>query len=113
VQIMPKLRDIAGDFKVTSFVKIRPVDLVISKDHIQNGVVLVGDAFATSCPAAGTGTNKVFTDVERLCDVHIPHWLATPGMGKDKIASFYGDSVKLAADQFSHDKAFNLRAIST
>ena len=113
VRIMPKLRDIAGDFKVTSFVKIRPVDLVISKDHIQDGVVLVGDAFATSCPAAGTGTNKVFTDVERLCNVHIPRWLETPGMGRDKIAAFYSDTVKLAADQFSHDKAFNLRAIST
>ena len=50
------------------------------------GVVLVGDAFATSCPAAGTGTGKVFTDVERLCNVHIPRWLATPrhGRGQDR-----------------------------
>ena len=60
----------------------------------QAGVVLVGDAFATSCPAAGTGTGKVFTDVERLCNVHIPRWLATPGMGADKIAAFYDDPVK-------------------
>ena len=54
-------------------------------DHVQPGFVLVGDAFATSCPAAGTGTNKVFTDVERLCNVYIPRWLATPGMGREKI----------------------------
>jgi 2-polyprenyl-6-methoxyphenol hydroxylase-like FAD-dependent oxidoreductase len=113
VAIMPRLRTVAGDFKVTSFAKIRPVDLVVSKDHVQDGVVLVGDAFATSCPAAGTGTNKVFTDVERLCNVYVPRWLATPGMGKDKIAAFYRDPVKLAADQHSHDKAFDLRAIST
>ena len=43
--------------------------------YLQPGIVLVGDAFSTSCPAAGTGTTKVFTDVERLCNVYIPHWL--------------------------------------
>ena len=43
------------------------------------GVVLIGDAFATSCPAAGTGARKVLTDVERLCNVYVPKWLATPG----------------------------------
>ena len=58
------------------------------------GVVLIGDAFSTSCPAAGTGTGKVFTDVERLCNVYIPRWLATPGMGADKIAAFYADPVR-------------------
>ena len=113
VAIMPKLRDRIGDFKVTSFVKIRPVDLVVSKDHVQPGFVLVGDAFATSCPAAGTGTNKVFTDVGRLCNIYIPRWLATPGMAREKIAEFYSDPVKVAADTHSHDKAFALRAIST
>ena len=74
--------------------------------------MLVGDAFATSCPAAGTGTSKVFTDVERLCNVHIPRWLASDGMGVDKIAAFYDDPVKRACDRHSADKAFNLRSLS-
>jgi 2-polyprenyl-6-methoxyphenol hydroxylase-like FAD-dependent oxidoreductase len=74
--------------------------------------VLVGDAFGTSCPAAGTGTNKVFTDVERLCNVHVPRWFATAGMGADKIAAFYADPVKRACDQQSFAKAFHLRALS-
>jgi len=76
-------------------------------------VVLVGDAFATSCPAAGTGCNKVFTDVERLCNVHIPAWLASAGMGADKIAAFYADADKRACDAHSTAKAYRLRALST
>ena len=78
--MMPGLDRMAGDFKVVGPVKIRPADLYVTENHRQAGVVLIGDAFATSCPAAGTGTDKVFTDVERLCNVHIPHWLATEGM---------------------------------
>ena len=70
--LMPGLRKLTGNFEVTGQVKIRPVDLYVTQGHQQAGVVLVGDAFATSCPAAGTGCNKVFTDVERLCNVHIP-----------------------------------------
>ena len=34
----------------------------------------------TTCPVTGTGTDKVFTDVAQLCNVHIPAWLATEGM---------------------------------
>ena len=80
----PGLRRLMGDFTVTDFVKIRPVDLVVTKGYRQNGVVVVGDAFSTSCPAAGTGARKVLVDVERLCNVYIPRWLATPGMGEDE-----------------------------
>jgi len=113
LSLMPNLRRLIGDFKVTSFVKIRPVDLVVTSGHIQPGVVLIGDAFATSCPAAGTGCNKVFTDVARLCGTYLPRWLETPGMGSDKIAAFYSDPDKIAADAYSRDKAYALRALST
>jgi hypothetical protein len=82
------------------------------QSQVQPGVVLVGDAFATSCPAAGTGTGKVFTDVERLCNVYIPQWLASEGMGVDKIGAFYADPVKNACDRNSFDKAFRLRSMS-
>src|SRR5262249_30588380 len=73
---MPELRKLSGDFAVDGDINIRPVDLCAVKGYRQPGVVLVGDAFATSCPAAGTGVNKVFTDVERLCNVHVPRWFA-------------------------------------
>jgi 2-polyprenyl-6-methoxyphenol hydroxylase-like FAD-dependent oxidoreductase len=111
--IMPGLRKLTGGFEVAGSVKIRPVDLYVTKGHRQAGIVLVGDAFATSCPAAGTGANKVFTDVERLCNAHIPYWLADDGMGEEKIAAFYDDEEKTACDAASAAKAYKLRALST
>ena len=110
--MMPGLQRMMGDFTVNGPVKIRPADLCVTEGHIQPGIVLVGDAFSTSCPAAGTGTTKVFTDVERLCNVHVPRWFATPGMGADKIAAFYDDPVKQACDADSAARAFYVRSIS-
>jgi len=110
--VMPRLRRLTGGVEVCD-VKIRPVDLYVSRGYRQAGVVLVGDAFATSCPAAGTGCNKVFTDVERLCNVHIPRWLRSGGMGAEKIAAFYDDEIKVACEKFCTHKAFYLRSLST
>jgi 2-polyprenyl-6-methoxyphenol hydroxylase-like FAD-dependent oxidoreductase len=110
--IMPGLARMMGEFRVSGPVKVRPADLCDSQGHLQPGIVLVGDAFATSCPAAGTGTTKVFTDVQRLCNVHIPQWLATDGMGADKIASFYHDPEKLECEARSLAKAYHLRSLS-
>ncbi|MDB5520450.1 MAG: monooxygenase, FAD-binding protein [Tardiphaga sp.] len=111
-RLMPHLADLTGDFEVEGPLKIRPADLYVSKGHLQPGVVVVGDAFSTSCPAAGTGSYKVFTDVERLCNVHIPAWLRSEGMGAEKIAAFYDDPVKRACDEFSYKEAQNLRSMS-
>jgi 2-polyprenyl-6-methoxyphenol hydroxylase-like FAD-dependent oxidoreductase len=110
---LKRFKKITGDFEVTGPVDIRPVDLYAVKGYRQSGVVLVGDAFSTSCPAAGTGVSKVFTDVERLCNVHIPRWLASAGMGQEKIAAFYDDPVKQACDSLSIERAFFLRFLST
>ena len=110
--LMPGLARITGAFDVPGAVKIRPADLYVTTGWRKPGVVLVGDAFSTSCPAAGTGTGKVFTDVERLCNVHVPQWLATRGMGAEKIAAFYEDPVKRAYDAHSAHKAFHLRSLT-
>jgi 2-polyprenyl-6-methoxyphenol hydroxylase-like FAD-dependent oxidoreductase len=109
---LPRLRRITGDFQITGDVKIRPADLYVSAGHRQAGVVLVGDAFETTCPVTGTGSDKVFTDVERLCNVHIPAWLATEGMDETKVAAFYDDPVKQACDAWSSAKAYNFRSVS-
>jgi 2-polyprenyl-6-methoxyphenol hydroxylase-like FAD-dependent oxidoreductase len=74
--------------------------------------VLVGDAFCSTCPITGTGTDKVFTDVVQLCNVHIPAWLTTDGMGEDKIATFYDDPLKQACDEWSMAKAYSFRSVS-
>jgi 2-polyprenyl-6-methoxyphenol hydroxylase-like FAD-dependent oxidoreductase len=110
--LMPNLRPLLGDFLVEGRVEIRPIDLYVTHGHRQPGVVLVGDAFATSCPAAGTGARKVLSDVERLCNHHVKRWLATPGMDAAKIAAFYDDPVKRACDEFAAERAAGLKALS-
>ncbi len=109
---LPGLRRYLGDFDVPGFVQIRPADLYVTRGVRRAGVVLIGDAYSTSCPGAGTGTTKVFTDVERLCNAHIPRWLSTPGMGAEKIAAFYDDPAKVACERACRDKAFRLRSLS-
>jgi hypothetical protein len=51
------------------------------------------------------------TDVERLCLVHAPNWLASPGMGREKIAEFYEDPVKRATDARARATANARRAL--
>jgi 2-polyprenyl-6-methoxyphenol hydroxylase-like FAD-dependent oxidoreductase len=110
--VMPGLRPILGDVEVVGPVKMRPIDLYVTHGWRKPGVVLVGDAFSTSCPAAGTGADKVLTDVERLCNVHVPRWMATAGMGVEKIAAFYDDPLKLECDRHSFALAFSMRSTS-
>jgi 2-polyprenyl-6-methoxyphenol hydroxylase-like FAD-dependent oxidoreductase len=110
--MMPGLARMMGEFRVSGPIKIRPADLCVTKGHLQPGVVLVGDAFSTSCPAAGTGTTKVFTDVGRLCNVYIPQWLATDGMVSGKISQFYEDPEKQACEARCLAKAYHLRSLS-
>lgn len=109
---LPRLKRITGPFDIPGEIKVRPVDLYVNDAQGLPGVVLVGDAFATSCPVAGTGCDKVFTDVEQLCNVHIPRWLASDGMDADKIAGFYADPVKRDCDEWSAAKAFDFREVS-
>jgi 2-polyprenyl-6-methoxyphenol hydroxylase-like FAD-dependent oxidoreductase len=110
--MMRGLGNMMGEFRVSGPVKIRPADLCVSEGYIQSGIVLVGDAFSTSCPAAGTGTTKVFTDVGRLCNVYIPRWLSTEGMAAEKIAEFYDDPEKKTCEARSLAKAYHLRSLS-
>ncbi|AWN37999.1 FAD-dependent oxidoreductase [Methylobacterium radiodurans] len=112
-ELMPRLERLIGPYRVAGPVKVRPTDLHVAHGIEKPGVVLVGDAFATPCPATGTGSLKVFTDVERLCNHHVPAWLAGPETGTDKVAAFYADPVKRACDTLSAAKAFELRALST
>ena len=101
LRLMPRLQPFLGDFGVVDRVQSWVMDLSIVEGHLQPGVVLIGDAFQTNCPAAGTGVSRLLVDVERLCTQHVPRWLATPGMGIDKISQFYADHDKMAADRRS------------
>jgi len=109
---LPRLRRITGEFTVAGDIRIRPADLYVTTGYRQPGLVLIGDAFETTCPVTGTGMDKVFTDVERLCNIHIPNWLSTDGMDSEKIEAFYDDPVKQACDAWSAAKALNFRSVS-
>jgi len=77
---------------------MRVTDLTVASDYRRDGVVLIGDAFQTSCPAAGTGIGRLLNDIDRLCNQHIPTWLATDGMDATKISQFYDDPIKRSCD---------------
>ncbi|WP_084245714.1 FAD-dependent oxidoreductase [Rhodoplanes sp. Z2-YC6860] len=95
---LPGLSDFVGEIEPIDKVQNWVMDLSVAENVDQNGVVLIGDAFQTSCPAAGTGVTRLLTDIDRLCNVLIPQWLETPGMEKEKIRNFYSDPVKQAMD---------------
>jgi 2-polyprenyl-6-methoxyphenol hydroxylase-like FAD-dependent oxidoreductase len=108
--IMPNLERRIGRFTIAGQVRVRPADLYVSENHLRPGFILIGDAFSTSCPAAGTGSGKALTDVVCL-KRHIAEWLATPGMGLDKVAAFYADESRLAYHRRAIAKAYDLKSL--
>jgi 2-polyprenyl-6-methoxyphenol hydroxylase-like FAD-dependent oxidoreductase len=94
---LPKLSRVTGEFRVTSNVESSRVDLYKVDCDPQPGVVLIGDASQSACPATGMGLDKVLTDVDVLAEC-VPQWLATPGMSAEKMAGFYQHPRKLGMD---------------
>jgi hypothetical protein len=78
-----------------------PADLYVSSGHLRSGVVLIGDAFAATCTVTAPDRTRCSPDVERLCRVHIPKWLASEGWARRRIAAFYDGPVKQACDAWS------------
>ncbi|QIO34966.1 FAD-dependent oxidoreductase [Bradyrhizobium sp. 1(2017)] len=101
LRLLPGLQTYLGDFHVVDRIQNWVMDLSVVEGHLRPGVVLIGDAFQTNCPAAGTGVARLLTDVERLCTEYAPRWLTTLGMSREKISEFYSDRDKVAADQQS------------
>jgi 2-polyprenyl-6-methoxyphenol hydroxylase-like FAD-dependent oxidoreductase len=110
---IPGLARVTGEWQATSNVESRPIDLQVAETVVRDGIVLVGDAFQTVCPATGTGLSKVLTDVERLCGTYVGSWLSTPGMSATKIASFYDDAEKSTCDRHSLATAEHRRRFGT
>jgi 2-polyprenyl-6-methoxyphenol hydroxylase-like FAD-dependent oxidoreductase len=112
-ELAPEIAELCAGFATAGPVELRSIDLFVPEGHRRDGVVLVGDAFCTSCPAPGVGIQRVMTDVERLCRVHLPRWLETPGMPQAKIATFYDDPVKTATDANAIAASWRARAMAT
>ncbi len=111
--VMPSLERAIGPFEIIGKVQARPM-AIQRADTVgqQAGVVLIGDAFQTSCPAAGTGIGRILIDVEILRRL-VPMWLASPGMGADKIAQFYRDPAKRQFDAKAIRYSKHRRALCT
>ncbi|MBZ9739762.1 MULTISPECIES: FAD-dependent monooxygenase [unclassified Mesorhizobium] len=113
LELMPEIANHCGDFAINSPVELRQVSLTTTSGHRRDGVVFIGDAFSTTCPAQGDGIHRALTDVDRLCSTYIPLWLATPGMGSEKVSAFYDDPIKIAADQKAMLASLYAKAIVT
>lgn len=96
-QCLPKLDHVTGKYHVISKVESGRADLYRVDGHPQPGIVLIGDVFQSVCPSTGMGLDKILTDVDALAEC-VPRWLATPGMGADKLADFYNHPRKVATD---------------
>ena len=59
LRLLPGLPNFLGDFHVTDRVQNWVMDLSVVEGHLQPGIVLIGDAFQTNCPAAGTGVARL------------------------------------------------------
>lgn len=97
LEIMPLLEQSLGTFEVTGKVLARFNSIRRAENVGRQGIVLIGDAYQSSCPAVGSGVGRILSDVATLGRL-VPEWLATPGMGADKIDGFYADAAKCRFD---------------
>jgi 2-polyprenyl-6-methoxyphenol hydroxylase-like FAD-dependent oxidoreductase len=111
-EAIPGTRRVAGALVATS----RPV---LGASHLwtvdapaRPGLVLVGDAFQSTCPATASGLGKALTDADVLVHECVPAWLATPGLGIEKVKRYYQDARKLAADRESLETATYFRRMT-
>lgn len=111
LEALPELLDQLGDFTITQ-VQSRSSDVAVAGNHERDGIVFVGDAYQTSCPAAGTGIGRLAVDVERLT-VHAARWFKAGDVSAAALHSYYADPVKRRSDRRAIRKAHFRRALTT
>ena len=74
LDMMPGLGALLGPFSVVGQPVLRPIDLHVSEGCVRDGVVMIGDAFSTTCPTGGNGIDKVLTDVATLAALIPDGW---------------------------------------
>ena len=110
-EAMPGLRRLLPPLVAATAPVVRPIHLHACRGYTRPGVVLIGDAFASTCPTGGTGLAKALNDVERLAAL-VPGWLSTPGLDAAKIAAFYDDPAKRAGDSEARAMVRHARALA-
>ncbi len=112
-EVLPQARAALSGARVIRPLEVRSTDLYAMEGHVQPGVVLIGDAFCAPCPSSGTGMSRILHDVHLLANRYAPAWMASAGMGRDKIAAFYGDPQKQAVDGESLRRSMRTRDFVT
>lgn len=102
---MPGLTRVTGPWRASGLVTTRSIDLYTANPPGHSGIVLIGDAFQSVCPATGTGLSKVLTDVEVLCGTYLQRWLEGGAVTATETGEFYGDARKLECDRLSLRRA--------
>jgi 2-polyprenyl-6-methoxyphenol hydroxylase-like FAD-dependent oxidoreductase len=113
LEAFPDLDRLLGPFSVANPVQLRVNDLWMATGWLRDGMVLIGDAFQTSCPATGTGVSRLLMDNEQLCLHYVPRWLSGQGVTADQISAFYQDPVKRACDEAAAEAAEYQRLAAT
>ena len=109
----PWLARLLGDYRVTTKIETRMIDLYVADARPVDGVVMIGDALQSVCPATGTGLSKVLTDVVLLCEEYVPAWLRSIDLPASVIEQFYQDPRKRACDWNSLKAAQYRRRLAT
>ncbi len=111
LEVLPALADELGDFTI-EHVQCRPSDVAVARPHRRDGMVLIGDAYQTPCPAAGTGISRLLVDVERLA-IHATRWIAMDDTSAASLQSYHKDAVKRRSDRAAINEARFRRSVST
>jgi len=104
---------VTGGHRIASRIECAAIRLYQVEPPARDGLVLIGDAMQSACPATGTGLSKVLNDVDVLCNVCLPRWFETPGMRHDEILGFYRHPRKLGVDGETLDAAVYGRNVGT
>ncbi len=112
-KVMPALRAKLLLAQVEGPVEMRVTDLYEVKAGHVPGVVLIGDARRTSCPASGTGISRILSDVRALSETFAHQWLQGEGMAAAKIAAFYDAPQTVADDAERHRRSLGGRDLAT
>jgi 2-polyprenyl-6-methoxyphenol hydroxylase-like FAD-dependent oxidoreductase len=109
----PHLERILGPFAARGPAQLRINDLWASTDPGRDGLLLIGDAFRTSCPATGTGVSRILLDAELLSREYLAGWLDAQGPTAERIAAFYQDPRKLEFEETVAQSAEYQRTAAT
>jgi 2-polyprenyl-6-methoxyphenol hydroxylase-like FAD-dependent oxidoreductase len=110
-RLLPNLCSAMGEIRITSKVLTRSNHLWVSR-IAKPGIVAIGDAYQTPCPAAGTGIIRLLFDVQALA-YYVPRWLRAGDVSVGRIQEFYEDGARAAADAKALHDARYRRAVRT